>query len=62
MSSLNIFVTTVEPQIHIKCRLQQISQLGVVGGEMSRVLKHSDTYLLIRQINKEKQLPGSVVT
>lgn len=57
-----LLVTTVYPQIHSQCGLQQISQLVVVGGEMSRGLRHSDICLLIRQINKEWQLPGSVVT
>lgn len=54
LSSLNAFDTTVYPQVHIQCGLQQISQLGVVGVEMSRGLGHSNIYLLIRQINKQK--------
>lgn len=29
---------------------------------MSRGLRHLDIHLLIMQINKERQMPGSVVT
>lgn len=54
LSSLNVFVATAYPQIHIQCGLQQITQLGVVGGGMSRGLGHSNICLLIRKINKQK--------